>query len=103
MKKQPLLTLDQVKHIADLAKLPFTLKETKKFREQLSDILDFAAQIDQMDTKETTNSYLKTIPVNNFREDQIDNSRRLSQSEALSNAARVSKGYFVVKSIFKND
>lgn len=44
------LTLDEVKHIADLARLQLTDEEMQRYQQQLSDILDYAARLQQLDT-----------------------------------------------------
>ncbi len=44
------LTLEQVEHIAELAKLELTAEEKERFREQLSAVLDDAARLAQVDT-----------------------------------------------------
>ena len=44
------LSLDDVRHIADLARLRLTDEEMLKYREQLSAILDYAARLSAVDT-----------------------------------------------------
>ena len=44
------LTLEEVEHIADLARLNLSTEEKALFREQLSDILDYFAQLQALDT-----------------------------------------------------
>ena len=44
------LSTDEVKHIAELAKLGLTDAETELFREQLSDILEYAEMLQRLDT-----------------------------------------------------
>jgi len=44
------LTLEQVRHIAILARLRLTPEEETRYREQLSAILDHAARLSQIDT-----------------------------------------------------
>ncbi len=44
------LTLEQVHHIARLARLRLTPEEEARYREQLSAILDYAARLAQVDT-----------------------------------------------------
>ncbi len=45
------LTLAEVEHIAQLARLYLSEDEKKRFREQLSAILDYAARLQQVDTR----------------------------------------------------
>jgi aspartyl-tRNA(Asn)/glutamyl-tRNA(Gln) amidotransferase subunit C len=44
------LTLAEVEHIAELARLDLTEAEKARFREQLSAILDYAARLQALDT-----------------------------------------------------
>lgn len=44
------LTLDEVEHIAELARLDLTADEKARYREQLSAILDYAARLQELDT-----------------------------------------------------
>jgi aspartyl-tRNA(Asn)/glutamyl-tRNA(Gln) amidotransferase subunit C len=46
-----MLSEDQVKHIAKLAKLSLNEKEVKKFSGQLSDILDYIDTLSEVDTE----------------------------------------------------
>lgn len=45
-----MLTLEEVEHIATLARLELTAEEKERFRAQLSDILDYAARLQALDT-----------------------------------------------------
>lgn len=45
-----ILSLEEVEHIAELAKLSLTDEEKARFREQLSAILDYAARLQELDT-----------------------------------------------------
>ena len=44
------LTLEEVEHIAELARLRLTPEEKERYREQLSAILDHVAQLQKVDT-----------------------------------------------------
>ena len=44
------LTLAEVEHIAELARLDLSEAEKTRFREQLSAILDYAARLQELDT-----------------------------------------------------
>lgn len=46
------LTLEEVEHIAELARLELTDDEKARYREQLSDILDYAARLQTVDTSQ---------------------------------------------------
>jgi aspartyl-tRNA(Asn)/glutamyl-tRNA(Gln) amidotransferase subunit C len=44
------LTIDEVRHIADLARLDLTSEEEERYTQQLSAILDYAARLQAVDT-----------------------------------------------------
>ncbi|HSO27842.1 MAG TPA: Asp-tRNA(Asn)/Glu-tRNA(Gln) amidotransferase subunit GatC [Anaerolineales bacterium] len=44
------LTLEEVEHIAELARLALSPAEKSRYREQLSDILEYAARLQALDT-----------------------------------------------------
>jgi aspartyl-tRNA(Asn)/glutamyl-tRNA(Gln) amidotransferase subunit C len=46
------LTIEEVRHIARLARLHLTTDEEKRFAEQLSDVLDYVAQLSEVDTSQ---------------------------------------------------
>ena len=93
------LTLKQVEHIADLAKLGLTGEERERFREQLSAILDYAATLASLDTGAIPPT-ATVLPLRNvMRADEIRPS--LSQQDALANAPSAAEGYFQVKAILE--
>ena len=59
------LTLAEVEHIADLARLDLSDDEKNRFREQLSAILDYAARLQSIETSDIapTSSVLPTRSV----------------------------------------
>lgn len=44
------LSIEEVEHIAELARLELSHSEIEQFREQLSAILDYAARLEKLDT-----------------------------------------------------
>lgn len=46
------LTLEEVEHIAALARLRLTAEEKARYREQLSAILDYMASLNRLDTSD---------------------------------------------------
>jgi aspartyl-tRNA(Asn)/glutamyl-tRNA(Gln) amidotransferase subunit C len=46
------LTIEEVEHIAKLARLRLTQEEKERYREQLSAILDYAARLQELDTSD---------------------------------------------------
>lgn len=92
------LTKSDVKHIAQLARLGLTTTELKKFQKQLSTILDYVGQLNELDTKRVEPVSQITGLENMTREDIARPS--LSQEEALLNAPDQYNGFFKVKPVF---
>lgn len=93
------LTREQVKHVADLAKLGLTEEEIELYREQLSAILDYFAALQRLDTS-TIPPTATVLPLRNvMREDRPGPS--LPQEDALANAPATSDGYFQVKAVLE--
>jgi aspartyl-tRNA(Asn)/glutamyl-tRNA(Gln) amidotransferase subunit C len=86
-----------VEHVAQLARLLLTEEEKGLFARQLSQILDHAGKIAELDTSEVEPTS-HVVPMRNvMREDKVENC--LSQKDALSNAPQEESGGFVVPRI----
>jgi len=93
------LTRQEVKHIADLAKLGLSDKDISLFAEQLSAILEYAAILEQLDTSAISPT-ATVVPLRNImRADEAGPS--LTQNDALANAPRAADGYFQVRAILE--
>lgn len=95
------LTTDQVKHVAKLANLPLTPEEEEKYSEQLSAILGYFENLNEVDTFKVEPTFNVTGQSNVMREDETAGC--LSQEEALSNAPKKKNGMFETKGVFDND
>lgn len=100
------LTKDQVKKVARLANLPLTSDEEDlpegeagKYSEQLSRVLEYIDQLNQVDTTGVEPTFNVSGESNIMREDTTVAS--LSQEEALSNAPQKKEGMFVTKGVFE--
>ena len=90
-----------VAHIAKLANLPLTDEEVSKFELQLSEILRYVDQLQQVDTSSVSETSQVTGLENVLRADSAKSS--LSQEEAISNTKSQHNGLFQVKGILDND
>lgn len=90
-----------VTHVAKLANLPLTGEEKKKFDKQLSETLDYVAQLEEIDTKGIEPTSQVTGLENITREDK--SSKSLSQEEALQNTKQKHNGLFKVPAILESD
>ena len=95
----PVLSYHEVEHIAQLARLGLTDAEKETFRAQLSTILDYAARLNELDTRgvEPTTS---ALPLENVtRTDRV--TPGLPTREALANAPDVEADQFRVRAILE--
>ena len=95
------LSLDQVEHVAQLARLALSDQEKELFRAQLSSILDHAERLQELDTEDIPLT-ASVLPLSNvMREDAIGAS--LSQEDALANAPDVEDGFFRVPVVLEGE
>ena len=91
------LSIQEVEAIAELAKLTLTDEEKMLFQEQLSDILDYAEMLQQLDTTNIPPT-ASAIPLKNvMRPDVVELS--LENEDALFNAPQAEDGSFRVKAV----
>lgn len=95
------LTTKQVEHVAKLANLPVTTKETLVFQEQLSEVLEFAEKVQSAKCKKQ-NKRIAQESKEVTREDAADSKRCLTQEEAVSGTENKHNGMFVVPAIFES-
>jgi aspartyl-tRNA(Asn)/glutamyl-tRNA(Gln) amidotransferase subunit C len=93
------ISLDQVKHVAHLARLAITDEEVEKFATHLDSIIKFAEQLNELDTEgiEPTSHVLNIKNV--LREDKA--TQGLPREEVLKNAPEHQGGQFKVPSILE--
>lgn len=92
------LTKADVLHVAELAKLDLTEEEVDKFILQLSSIVDFVGQLNEVDTTNIEPTTQTTGLTNVLREDVVKPSS-INQDEALSGTDSTYNGLFKVKAI----
>ena len=88
------LSIQEVEHIANLARLKLTEAERHQYAAQLSDILDYAARLDELDTDHippTASVLQKTL---RLREDEAGPC--FSQENVLRSAPDTQDGQFKV-------
>ncbi|MED3622663.1 Asp-tRNA(Asn)/Glu-tRNA(Gln) amidotransferase subunit GatC [Neobacillus thermocopriae] len=91
------ISLDQVKHVANLARLAITEEEAEKFTKQLDEIITFAEQLNELDTENVKPTY-HVIDMKNVLREDIPKPG-LPREEVLKNAPDHQDGQFKVPSI----
>jgi len=96
-------TLDEaaVRHVAHLARLNICDEEVAQFAAQLSSILDYVAQLDELDTADTPPTAHPLPVINVFREDEVRPG--LEQDVALRNAPQRQDGLFQVPKVLDQE
>jgi aspartyl-tRNA(Asn)/glutamyl-tRNA(Gln) amidotransferase subunit C len=95
------ITLEELRHVAKLARIPLTEDQEPIFLTQLESILEHFDIINKTDTSKVDPTYQVTGLKNVTREDVVDEKRIFTQKQALTNAPRQQDGYFVVESFSK--
>ena len=78
---------EEVRHVADLARVDLADEEVAEFTEQFADILDYFEALDEVPEVESEPDL-----VNVMRSDKVDEG--LSQQQALQNAPETEDGFF---------
>ena len=93
------LTTEEVRHVAELAKLALTEEEIVQYTQQLSAILDYAALLQQVDTSAVPPTP-HILPLTNImRADEP--TPCLTNAEALANAPESVDGFVRVRAVFE--
>lgn len=91
------LSLEQVEHIAELAKLRLTDEEKERFREQLSDILAYAERLQALDT-EAIPPTATVLPLRTVLRPDVPQPS-MPREDILANAPATQEGCFVVPAV----
>ena len=94
------VTLKDVEHIAELARLKFSEEELESFTHQLNQILEYVEKLNELDT-ENVEPLSHPVEGNNaFREDELKPS--INREEALKNAPDSDDEFFKVPKVIDN-
>lgn len=92
-----MISTDDVRHVAKLARLELTEEETIKYSKQLGDIIKYVEQMNEVDTT-GVEPMPHPIPVYNvMREDEVKYEQ--TKEEMMANAPYEEDGFFRVPKI----
>jgi aspartyl-tRNA(Asn)/glutamyl-tRNA(Gln) amidotransferase subunit C len=94
------LSEEEVRHIAKLSRLDLEEGEIKLFQEQLSSVLSYVGQLDEVDTEGVEPMSNITGLHNVYREDRADESK-IGHPAIEKNAPEFKDGFFVVPGVFE--
>lgn len=95
------LTKKEVEHIAILARLGLAEEEKEKFAKQLSSILDYVNQLQEVDTSKIKPTAQVTGLENVLRADIIEGCDEVTRDRLLKNAPEVEDDLIKTKSVFE--
>lgn len=95
------LTKNEIKHIAELARLELSEAELKKYGSQLSDILNYIDRLKEVDTKGIEPTAQVTGLENIMREDKIKDWDSEERKKALAEAPELEDGQVRVKRVLE--
>jgi aspartyl-tRNA(Asn)/glutamyl-tRNA(Gln) amidotransferase subunit C len=93
------LTHDEVRHVAELAKLRLSDEEVARYADQLSAILEYAQMLQQVDTSGVPPTPY-VLPLENVMRADLP-AAGLSNAAALANAPDSADGFFRVRAVFE--
>lgn len=97
------LTSEDVDHVAKLANLKITKQEIQKFRKQLSKVIAYVEELNEVDTSKVAPTHQTTGLENIKRKDNIHTGTVLDQKKALSGTEKTHNGYFVVPRVIGDE
>ncbi len=92
------LSSAEVEHVARLARLRLSPVELEHMREQLSDILDYIALLQEVDVSGIPTTAQVTGLTSVMRPDQVTG--KLTTEQALANAPEAQENMFRVRAVF---
>jgi aspartyl-tRNA(Asn)/glutamyl-tRNA(Gln) amidotransferase subunit C len=91
------VTLNEVKKIAELARLHFDERELTVYCEHLNEILNYVDKLNELDTENVEPTYSVRSNPKTMRDDQKKSS--LPLEEVMKNAPAQKNGFFSVPSV----
>lgn len=91
-----------VTKVAKQALLEVDEQETNQLAKDFASTLDVISNLQKVKTADVEPTHQVTGLENILREDEVDKERTFSQNEALANAPRSHRGYFVVNRVIED-
>lgn len=92
------LSKKQVEHIALLSRLGLTKEEIKKYQHQLSDVLEYISQVNELPTEDVED--ISILELSNITREDTSKSK-WKREDLLSNVPIQENGNIIVPEVFK--
>jgi len=93
------LTSEEIRHIADLARIELSAEEKEKYAKDLSQVLNYIDQLNEVDTKNISATNQVTGLINIVREDIVENCDEETRKKILGGAPMKEGDYVKVKAV----
>ena len=93
------LSRDEVRHVAQLARLDFSDEGEARMAEEMSRILDYVDKLNELDTSGVQPMSHVLDVTNVYRDDEVKS--RINQGQALEEAPDAEGGYFQVPKVIE--
>ncbi len=95
------LSKDDIKHIAQLARLELTAEEEKRYEKELSNVLNYIDQLQEVDTTNTEPTAQVTGLENILREDEKNDWNKKEREQTLKQAPNLKDNQYKVKRVLE--
>lgn len=95
-----MLSVEEVKHIALLARIGLTDAEVEKYRKDLSGVLDFFKELESLNLSGEPSDSAVPRKTNDYREDRVSEFGTGGKKAIMENVPETKDGYVKVRSVF---
>ena len=96
------ISIQEIKHLADLARLKIDESEVKKYASDLSEILVYVAELKEIDTQKISPTAQVVETENVFKNDLVDLDYTVKTKEKIiKNSPESQDNLFKVKTVFE--
>ena len=96
-----MISLEEVKHIADLSRIDFSAQELKQLQKELSLILDYIDKLKEVDIKGIESTDHSVLVENVLRKDEARQGSEENSKNLVDLAPSKEKSFIKVKSVFQ--
>lgn len=103
MSKNKTIDTKLIRSVSQLANIPISDKEAVSLANAFNETLEIVNRLQTINTTNIEPTHQVTGLENRLREDKVNQNQSFTQKEALANASKTYKGYFVVPRIIDRE